>query len=165
MDSETFDCIGRSKIKEIIQFRIKENVSLLDAITQIAIEQKINSAIIISGIGALSKAVCRNLKWFPEEYPVKTTDRIYYEINKPLELLSLAGWITRKKDNVPAVHAHFSASTVDGEQIHSFGGHLTKDTLTGIKLVVALAIIEENIFYADYAENTKDIDLFVNNQH
>ena len=151
---------GKGKIKEILQFRIKEGVDLLEAINKTVLYNSIQSAIIISGIGALKKAICRNLKWFPKEYPVKDEDRIFYSIEKPLELVSLAGWIARKPNREPEVHAHFSVSTTEGEKIHSFGGHLTKGTITGIKVVVALLLLEEDNFYADFDNKSKSFDLF-----
>lgn len=154
------NCSGKGKVKEILQFRIKEEVELLEAIKEIVTENSIQSAIIISGIGALKKAVCRNLKWFPKEYPIKDEDRLFYSIEKPLELVGLAGWIARKPNGKPEVHAHFSVSTTGGEKIHSFGGHLTKGTITGIKIVVALLILEEDNFYADYDNKSKSFDLF-----
>ena len=151
---------GKGKIKEILQFRAKENEDLLEVIKKAVVENEIHSAIIISGIGALRKAVCRNLKWFPEEYPVRDNDRLFYQIEKPLELLSLSGWVARKPNGKPEVHAHFSVSTVEGSKVQNFGGHLTKGTITGIKVVVALAILDEDNFYADIDKNTKSIDIF-----
>jgi len=44
---------GKAKIKEILQFRAKENENLLEVINKAVIENEIRSAIIISGIGAL----------------------------------------------------------------------------------------------------------------
>lgn len=151
---------GKGKIKEILQFRIKENKDLLEAINKAVVENEIRSAIIISGIGALCKVVCRNLRWFPKEYPVSDKDRLFYQIEKPSELLALSGWVARKPNGEPEVHAHFSASTVEGEKVQSFGGHLTKGTITGIKVVVAFAILDEDNFYADFDRNTKSTDLF-----
>jgi predicted DNA-binding protein with PD1-like motif len=58
------------------------------------------------------------------------------------------------------VHAHFSVSTVEGGKVQNFGGHLTKGIVTGIKVVVALAILDEDNFYADFDKNTKSTDLF-----
>ncbi|MFZ7120266.1 MAG: PPC domain-containing DNA-binding protein [Eubacteriaceae bacterium] len=148
-------------MKKIFQFRVKENTELLDAIIKVAVDNKIHSAVILSGVGALSKAVCRNLKWFPKEYPVKDEDRLFYQIEQPLELLSLSGWIASKKDSEAVeVHAHFSASTIEEGKVVSIGGHLTKGTVTGIKVVVALVILDKDNFYADFDMNTKSIDLF-----
>lgn len=160
MNNDIIGYSGKGRIKEILQFRIKENEDLLEAINKAVVKNEICSAIILSGIGALSKAVCRNLKWFPKEFPVRDEDRIYFKIEKPLELLSLSGWVARKPNGDPEVHAHFSASAAEGERVQSFGGHLTKGTITGIKVVVALAILNEDNFYADFDETTKSTDLF-----
>ena len=158
--SNIISCSGKGKIKEILQFRIKENQDLLEAIIKAVGENEIHSAIIISGIGVLSKAVCRNLRWFPKEYPVRDEDRIFYQINQPLELIALSGWVAGKPNGEPEVHAHFAVSTVEKEKVQSFGGHLTKGTITGVKVVVALAVLEEDEFYADFDKNTKSVDLF-----
>ena len=136
MNDDYIKYSGKGKTREILQFRIKENKDLLKAIKNVIVENDIKSAIIISGIGALMKAVCRNLKCFPKEYPVRDNDRIFYEIEKPLELLSLSGWITRKSNGEPEIHAHFSVSTIEDDKVVSLGGHLTKGTITGIKVVV-----------------------------
>lgn len=160
MMSDFINYLGRGKIKEVLQFRIKGNCDLLEAITKVVVDLEIRSAVVISGIGGLSKAVCRNIKWFPEEYPVKDEDRLFYEIKNPLELLSLSGWVARKPNGEPEIHTHFSVSTVKGDKILSFGGHLTKGTITRIKVVVAMVILDEDNFYADFDKNTKSNDLF-----
>jgi predicted DNA-binding protein with PD1-like motif len=148
-------------INSIAQFRIHQNRDLLVSLYEAVEIAKIESGIIISGIGALTKAVCRNLKWFPKEFPVKDSDRLFYEVNKPLELLSLSGWIARKPDGSPEIHAHFSVSTVAEDAVVSFGGHLTHGTITGIKVVVAIAILSPGGIKADFDENIKAIDLFL----
>ncbi len=151
---------GQGYANKVIQFRFQENVDLLEAITEAVNNENIESAIIISGIGALRKAVCRNLINFPKEYPVKDKNRLYYEIEKPLELLNLSGWIARKQDGTPEIHTHFSVSTIDNNKVLGFGGHLCKGTITGIKLVVSLLILENDNFYSDFDEMTKTNDLF-----
>jgi hypothetical protein len=47
-----------------------------------------------------------------------------------------------KEDGQPEVQAHFSASTVMGDRVVSLGGHLTQGTITSIKVVVAIGVIE-----------------------
>ena len=160
INNDSISYSGKGKIKGILQFRAKENEDLLEVINKIVVENEIHSAIILSGIGALSKAVCRNLKRFPKEYPVRDNDRLFYQIEKPLELLTLSGWVARKPNGEPEVHAHFSASTIEGGKVQSFGGHLSKGTITGMKVVVALAVLDEDNFYADFDKNTKSTDLF-----
>ena len=58
------------------------------------------------------------------------------------------------------VHAHFSASTVQDGTVTTLGGHLTEGTRAGIKVVVALAVLEEGKAAAEYDERTRSLDLF-----
>lgn len=51
-----------------------------------------------------------SLKRFPEIYPVRPKDRLYLEIEKPMELASLSGWIATNLEEEIEIHAHFSTS-------------------------------------------------------
>ncbi len=113
------------------------------------------------GIGALKRAVFRNLKVFPKEYPVTPKDRIYFEIEKPLEILSLSGYIVPRLNGEPHVHVHFSASTVMGETIATYGGHLDKGTITFVKAAVAIGELEDIAMGKKWVEERKTEDLWV----
>jgi len=80
--------IGKGKISRIIVVKIKKGVDLLEAITEVVKKEKIKNGIIISGIGALKKAIFRNLFQYPKDFPVTEKDRIYLEVNQPLEIVS-----------------------------------------------------------------------------
>jgi predicted DNA-binding protein with PD1-like motif len=134
--------IGSARLDRIVQFRVRQGADLLDGIAQAVEQQGIESGVIISGIGALKRAVFRNLKVFPKSYPVQPKDRVYLEIEAPLELLSLAGWIAPTAGGGSEIHAHFSASTVRNDEVITLGGHLTKGTVAGIKVVIAIAVLE-----------------------
>jgi predicted DNA-binding protein with PD1-like motif len=150
-----------AEIESIAQFRIHQNKDLLDSLYEAVEVADIRAGVIVSGIGALTKAVCRNLRWFPEEYPVKDADRLFFELQQPLELLALSGWIARRLDGEPEIHAHFSVSTVEGNKIVNFGGHLASGTMTGIKVVVAIAKLRNTQIKADFDPDTKTFDLFL----
>lgn len=151
--------ITSKKIERLVQFRIKAGVDLLEAIYEAVKMERINTGVIVSGLGALKKAVFRNLKWFPESYPVTPDDRLYLELEKPMEIVSLGGWIATKEDGEPEIHAHFSASTVEGDMVVTLGGHLVPGTITGIKVVVAIAVLEEGTTFAGFDETTRSIDI------
>ena len=159
---KSIETIGKKNLKHILQFRIKPGADLLLAIKEAVEEKKIRAGVIISGIGALKKAVFRNLKQFPENYPVVPEDRLYLEVEKPMELVSLAGWIAPKKDGNTEVHAHFSASTVENETVVTMGGHLTEGTLCGIKVVVAILVLADDNVFAGEDPGTKSFDIFFN---
>ena len=58
------------------------------------------------------------------------------------------------------IHAHFSASTVVDDKVISLGGHLTKGTITSIKNVVTIGVIEDTDIKAalDPKVNQVDVD-------
>lgn len=155
------DCCSLA-IQRIVQCRIMEGADLLLGITEALEKENIGTGVIVSGIGALEKAIFRNLKRFPDQYPVQKSDRIYLDIEQPMELVSLGGWIARTPQGELEVHAHFSASTVQGETVTTLGGHLTEGTCAGIKVVVAIAVLEDGKAFAGYDERTRSLDLFMN---
>jgi len=154
---------GNQNVKLILQFRAKPEVDLLLAIKEAVEENGIRAGVIVSGIGALKKAVFRNLKQFPKKFPVVPGDRLYLEVEKPMELVSLAGWIAPKKNGGVEVHAHFSASTVESDTIVTLGGHLTEGTICGIKVVVAILVLTDDSVYADEDKDSKSFDIFFGN--
>jgi predicted DNA-binding protein with PD1-like motif len=155
------DGLGRGKAEAIVVAKIKVGVSLLQALEEIARRQNIQAGIILSGVGALRCATFRNLKEFPQEFPVQPKNRLYFRREQPLEILSLSGHISRNAKGEPEVHAHFSASAVEGETIVAFGGHLTEDALTYVKVVVAIAVLSDLTMVTEPEPITKSPDLVI----
>jgi predicted DNA-binding protein with PD1-like motif len=77
-----------------------------------------------------------------------------------MELVSLMGWIAPKKGGGIETHAHFSASTVEGDNVVTLGGHLTEGTVCGIKVVIAILVLQDDTVYADEDGETKTFDIF-----
>ncbi len=150
---------GFSRIERVCQFRLKPGTDLLQGIRSALTKADVRAGVFVSGLGALRRAVFRNLKVFPETYPVRPTDRLYLEVEAPMELVSLTGWVAPSPDGVE-VHAHFAASTVKDETVVTMGGHLTQGTVCGIKCVVALLVIDPDSVRADMDAGTKSLDLF-----
>jgi predicted DNA-binding protein with PD1-like motif len=151
---------GFSQIERVFQFRVKSDADLLQAISEAVSAEGIRAGVFVSGLGALKKAVFRNLRVFPEKYPVTPEDRLYLEVCSPMELVSLTGWIAPKAGDGVEIHAHFAASTVQNETVVTLGGHLTEGTTCGIKCVVAVLVIEGDRLHAQEEEKTKTVDLF-----
>lgn len=154
------ESIGSQNIERMVQFRVKPGSDLLAAIEEAVKLENIRAGVIVSGLGALKKAVFRNLKWFPESYPVTPGDRLYLEVEKPLELVSLVGWIAPKQDGDVEIHAHFSASTVENEHVITLGGHLTEGTICGIKTVVSILVTTDSGICAGHDKTTRSCDVF-----
>jgi predicted DNA-binding protein with PD1-like motif len=144
----------------MVQFRIKPDSDLLAAIAEALEAEGVRAGTFVSGLGALKKAIFRNLKVFPEKYPVTPEDRLYREVTTPMELVSLTGWVAPAPGGGVEIHAHFAASTVENETLLTLGGHLTEGTICGIKVVVAVLVLDEGSVYADQDPASKATDIF-----
>ncbi len=160
MGESHLESIGSQRIERLVQFRVKPDADLLAAIREAIEAEGIRAGVIVSGLGALKKAVFRNLRWFPETYPVTPQDRVYLELEQPMELVSLMGWIAPKKGGGVEIHAHFAASMVEGENIVTLGGHLTEGTVCGIKVAIAIAALSDDAVYAAEDGETRTVDIF-----
>lgn len=153
--------ISTGRISKIVLARIPVGVDLLEALFEVVKRERIQNGIILMGIGALQKAVFRNLKVFPKEYPVTPQDRIYFEVARPLEIVSLTGYVVSKVSGEPHIHAHFAASTVAGETIATYGGHLDKGTITHIKAAVCIGVLEGVAMGKKWVEEYQTENLWV----
>jgi predicted DNA-binding protein with PD1-like motif len=135
--------VGRGRMGRIVMGKLAMDIDLLKGIEELVQREKIRTGVILSGIGALQKATFRNLKIMPLDLKVEKHHRLYLELEQPMEIVSLTGWIATKEDGEAEIHAHFSASTVIDERVVTLGGHLTSGALTSVKVVVVIAIIED----------------------
>jgi predicted DNA-binding protein with PD1-like motif len=76
-----------------------------------------------------------------------------------MEIVSLTGWIATNEQGEPEIHAHFSASTVMNDKVVTLGGHLIPGTLASIKVVVAIAVIEDTNVKAAMDSNINQTDV------
>lgn len=153
--------ISSQTVQRLVQFRARPDAPLLAAIQEAARAETIGAGVIVSGLGALKKAVFRNLKHFPEQFPVTADDRLYLEVSKPMELVALKGWIAPRKDGEPEIHAHFAASLVENGRVVTMGGHLTDETICGIKVAVAILVVAPDGVRAAMDPDTRTLDLFL----
>jgi predicted DNA-binding protein with PD1-like motif len=153
--------VGTGKMMRIVMGKIKMDVDLLEGIKELVRKEKVKTGVILSGIGALKKATFRNLKVLPPDFKVQDHHRLYLDLDQPMEIVSLTGWIATLENGEPETHAHFSASTVMGDTVVTLGGHLTSGTITSVKVVVVIGVIEETHIKAamDPRLNQTDVKL------
>lgn len=157
----SIECIGSAPIQRVLQFRIKPGSDLLQAIAEGVQAEGVQAGVFVSGLGALRKAVFRNLRVFPEKFPVNPEDRLYLEVAAPMELVSLTGWIAPRADGGAEIHAHFAASTVRDDTVVTLGGHLTEGTVCGIKVVVAILALGADQARAAMDPHSRSLDIFL----
>jgi predicted DNA-binding protein with PD1-like motif len=162
---ENYEClegIGTGKIGRVVVGKLKIGVDLLEGIEELVRRENIKTGVILSGIGALGKGIFRNAKVIPPDYKMEDKYRIYLDIEKPLELVALNGWIATTRDDETNAHVHYSATTVIDDELVSLGGHLVKGTITSIKIVVVIGVIEETNIKAALDPRLNQIDVDFN---
>lgn len=151
--------VGRGRMGRVVMGKLRMDVDLLEGIETLVKQERIRTGVILSGIGALKKATFRNLKVLPPDLKVEKHHRLYLELEQPMEIVSLTGWIATREDGEPEIHAHFSASTVINDQVATLGGHLTNGVITSVKVVVVIGVIEDTDIKAGLDPRLNQIDV------
>ena len=159
-DSKLLERTGSFQFSRIVMGKLKVGTDLLEGIKEIARQEKIRTGVILSGLGALSKGVFRNAKIMPPDYKMKDEYRVYLELEKTMELVSLPGWIATKENGDIEVHAHFTASLVLDDKIVTMGGHLTSGTIASIKVVIVIGVIEDSRIKAAVDPNINQSEIY-----
>ena len=102
--------IGRGKTNWVVMAKLRVGVDLLQALEECARVEKIQAGVILSGIGALECSLVRNAKTIPPGLKMEDKYRLYVQIDKPLEMVSLSGWVAIMDSGEYNVHAHFTAT-------------------------------------------------------
>ena len=158
-DLHLLEGIGKGRIDRIIMGKLRMDIDLLQGIEELVKTERVRTGLILSGVGALKKATFRNLKVLPPDFKIEKHHRLYLELEQPMEIVSLTGWIATREDGVAEVHAHFSASTVVGDKVVTLGGHLTPGTLTSVKVVIAIGVVEDTNIRAELDPRINQIDV------
>jgi predicted DNA-binding protein with PD1-like motif len=151
--------IGRGQMNRIVMGKLRMDIDLLEGIKDLAKKEKVQTGVILSAVGALKKATFRNLKVLPLDLKVEKHHRLYLELEQPMEIVSLTGWIATREDGEAEVHAHFSASTVMEDKVVTLGGHLIPGTLTSVKVVIVIGVIEESNIIAGLDPRINQMDV------
>ena len=157
--SSLLEGAGRGRMNRIVMGKLKMDIDLLEGIKELAKKERIQTGVILSAVGALKKAIFRNLKILPPDLKVEPHHRLYLELEQPMEIVSLTGWMATKEDGEIEVHAHLSASTVVQDQVTTLGGHLTSGVITSVKVVVVIGVVEESNIRAVLDTRINQIDV------
>jgi len=157
--SALLEGVGRGRIDRIVMGKLKMDIDLLEGIQGLAKKEGIRTGVILSAVGALKKAAFRNLKMLPPDLKIEKHHRFYFELEQPMEIVSLAGWMATREDDNLEVHAHFSVSTVMEDKVVTLGGHLIPGVITSVKVVVVIGVIEETNIKAGLDPRINQIDV------
>jgi predicted DNA-binding protein with PD1-like motif len=157
--SSLLEGIGRGQMNRIVMGKLGVDIDLLQGIEELVKREGVRTGVILSGIGALKKATFRNLKILPPDLKVEKHHRLYLELEQPMEIVSLTGWMATREDGEVEVHAHFSASTVVEDKVVTLGGHLISGTLTSVKVVIVIGVVDETNIKAGLDPRINQIDV------
>jgi predicted DNA-binding protein with PD1-like motif len=157
--SSLLEGTGRGRMNRIVMGKLKMDIDLLEGIKELAKKEQVQTGVILSAVGALKKAIFRNLKKLPPDLKVQQHHRLYLELEQPMEIVSLTGWMATKEDGEIEVHAHLSASTIVQGQVTTLGGHLTSGVITSVKVVVVIGVVEESNISAGLDPRINQIDV------
>lgn len=115
------------QLGRVVVMRLGPGDDILPAILEIAAECGINQAIVIGGAASLTQAKLRNVRRYPEAFPITDEVRIFSSFDGPLELLSLSGNISQNELGQAYIHCHAAISTGQPDA-SAYGGHLLPET-------------------------------------
>lgn len=114
-------------IGRVVVMRLGPGEDVLPAITEIADHYGIKHAIIVGGAASLTHAVLRNVRRYPDDFPITDDVRVFSSVEGPLELLSLSGNISQTEDGQSYIHCHAAISVGQPDAV-ALGGHLLPNT-------------------------------------
>ena len=118
-----------SNFARVVVVRLKSGTDILAGLNEAIQKEKIKKAVILSGIGSLSRYHFHdvNNSTFP-------TSNIFVKKEAPVDLLNMNGYIFDGR-----VHAHYTVSN-DKEAV---GGHLEDDTRVFTFAIITLGVLDD----------------------
>jgi predicted DNA-binding protein with PD1-like motif len=115
------------QLGRVVVMRLGPGDDILPAIMEIAADCGIAQAIIIGGAASLTQARLRNVRRYPDAFPITDEVRVFSSFDGPLELLSLSGNISQTAEGKSYIHCHAAVSTGRPDAV-AYGGHLLPET-------------------------------------
>ena len=114
--------MGKGELGRVVVMRLGPGCDLMKSLEEMARKEDLRSGVVLSGAGSLREVTIRNVRLFPDEFPIVDRNRIFTPKKEPLEMLSLSGSISRRDGEVH-IHCHITISSGldDGR---AYGGHL-----------------------------------------
>ena len=150
---------GQGGLGRVVVMRLAPGCDLLKALQEITEKENIRAGVVLSGVASLSQVTLRNVRLFPDAFPIADRQRIYTPKKEPLELLSLSGNISRRDGSIH-IHCHVTISSGldDGR---AYGGHLIDGCLIFSTGEVVIAEITGLDMKRSADPETKTIELYL----
>lgn len=119
-----------SEIKRVVLVRLKYNTDLLAGLQQAVKNEKIKNAVILSGVGSVTRYHVHAVS--STTLPARLA---YTERAAPMDLIAVNGYVLGGR-----IHAHI---TMTDDQ-KAFGGHLHEGTTVFTFAIVTLGVLDDN---------------------
>ena len=121
--------------------KIRPGESLVANIKQIAVQEEIHNAVILSAIGSVKNVHLNDIK-SGAKLPITPARLTFHELEGPLELLSLTGNIVPAETGQANCHLHIMASKSSGDVV---GGHMQDAEVFATCEIVLVELMLEGI--------------------
>jgi len=149
--------MASGSLGRVIVVRLPMGCDLLRSLEELAEGHGIKSGVILSGAASLSRAVLRNLKVFPDSFPITDQVRVFTLKEEPMEVLSLSGNIAEKEGKV-FVHGHITISSGEQDGL-AYGGHLVEGCIVYSTAEIIIAELRGIQLLRLHNEQTKSHEL------
>jgi uncharacterized protein len=140
--------------------RMGPGTELLAGLTEMVEREGLHYAVILGGAASLRGARLRNVRLWPETWPIQDAHRIFIDLPGPLELLSISGNVSRRPDDTIHLHAHAVVSTGGPVPGQAFGGHLVEGAVVLSTAEVAIAEITGMSLARRMDPETRTLELY-----
>lgn len=121
--------------------KIRPGEKLVQNIKQIAVQEEIRNAVILSAIGSVKNVHLNDIK-SGAKLPITPARLTFHELEGPLELLSLTGNIVPAENGQANCHLHIMASKSSGDVV---GGHMQDAEVFATCEIVLVELMLEGI--------------------
>jgi predicted DNA-binding protein with PD1-like motif len=149
---------AKGELGQVIALRLPPGTDVYATLKEVAREQGIASGLILSGLGSLRQITLRNVRLFPEKFPIRDCHRIYTPRADPMELLSLTGNLSQRSGEVH-VHAHAVVSSGLEEGL-VYGGHLLEGCLVFSTVEIVICSIQGMSMVREMDPQTRVVELY-----
>jgi uncharacterized protein len=121
--------------------KIRPGENLVENIKQIATQESIQNAVILSAIGSVKNVHLNDIK-SGAKLPITLARLTFHELEGPLELLGLTGNIVPGENGQANCHLHIMASKSTGDVV---GGHLHEAEVFATCEIVLVELVVKGI--------------------
>jgi predicted DNA-binding protein with PD1-like motif len=150
--------MSEGTLGKLVVMRLGPGCDIMKSLGEIAKKKNFQSGVVLSGAGSLSQVTLRNVRLFPDEFPITDRNRIYTPKKEPLEVLSLSGNIAQKDGEVH-IHCHITISS-GLEDGRAYGGHLSEGCLVLSYCEIVIAEIKDLEMKRDIDPETHALELY-----